>query len=287
MPETTRPLRDELVAELVVDLVAVAVALVDRRLAVDLARARPLAELDRLRAEPHRAAEVLDLLLLGQQVDHRVRRLGIHLGRVRALEAADVARELRDGDVHAEADAEVRDPLLARDPAGEDLALPAARAEAAGDEHAVGRLELLDRLLVGHVLGVEPAHVHLRALVHARVLERLVHGEVGVVQLHVLADERDLDVLAPLDDQVGEVLPLAEHGRRRVEAEPLADELVEPLALEALRDEVDVGHVGRADHGARVDVGEERDLLPDVVRERRRASGRRRCPGGYRCGAAR
>ena len=49
----------------------------------------------------------------------------------------DVARELRDGDVHAEADAEVRDRVLARDAAGEDLPLPAARAEAAGDEHAV------------------------------------------------------------------------------------------------------------------------------------------------------
>ena len=198
-----------------------------------------------------------------------------------------MACELRDGDVHAEADAEIRDALLARNLAGEDLALPPARAEAAGHEHAVGRLELLDRLLVGHVLGVEPAHVHLRTLVHAGVLERLVHREVGVVELHVLADERDLDVLAPLGDQVGEVLPLAEHGRRRVEAEALADELVEAFPLQELRNQVDVGHIRGADHRSGVDVGEERDLLPDVVREHARASGRRRCPDGYRCGAAR
>ena len=71
VPETTRPGVDELLAVLVVDLVAVAVALVDDELAVGLARLRALGELDRLRAEPHRAAEVLDLLLLGQQVDHR------------------------------------------------------------------------------------------------------------------------------------------------------------------------------------------------------------------------
>ena len=109
--------------------------------------------------------------------------------------------------------------------------------------------------------------LHLRPEVHARVLERLVHGQVGVVELHVLADERDLDRLPPLRDQVGDVLPLAEHGRRRVEPEPLADELVEPFALEVLGHEVDVGHVGRADHGALVDVGEERDLLADVVGE--------------------
>ena len=90
--------------------------------------------------------------------------------------------------------------LLARDLAGEDLALPAAGAEAAGHEHAVHRLEQLRRLLVGHVLGVDPAHAHPAALMHAGVLERLVHREVGVVELDVLADERDLDLLAPLAD---------------------------------------------------------------------------------------
>ena len=98
----------------------------DRRFSVQLPRARSLSELDRLRAEAHRAAEVFDALLLGQQVDHGVRRLGIHLRRVRAVEPDDVTRELRHRDVHAEADAEIRDPPLAGDLAGEDLALPAA-----------------------------------------------------------------------------------------------------------------------------------------------------------------
>ena len=129
---------DELLAVGVVDLVAVPVTLGDHRLvAVHLARARFLGQLDGLRAEAHRAAEILDLLLLRQQVDDRERRLGIHLGRVGAVEAADVTRELGDRDVHAEADAEVRNAVLARDAAGEDLPLPAARAEASRHEDAV------------------------------------------------------------------------------------------------------------------------------------------------------
>ena len=103
-----------------------AVTLVDDELAVGLASAGALLELDGLRAEPHRAAEVLDLLLLGKQVDDGERRLGIHLRRVRAVQPGDVARELGDRDVHAEADAEVRDLLLARHAAREDLPLPAA-----------------------------------------------------------------------------------------------------------------------------------------------------------------
>ncbi len=113
-----------------------------------------------------------------------------------------MTRELGDGDVHAEADAEVRDAVLARDPAREDLALPAARAEAAGDEHAVDGLEQRCRLLVRHVLGVDPAHAHRAAVVQPGVLQRLVHREVRVLELHVLADERDLDELAPLVDAV-------------------------------------------------------------------------------------
>src|SRR5207249_10822812 len=72
--------------EMVVDLVAVAVTLVEDRLAVRPARTRLLRDLDRLRAEAHRAAEILDLLLLGEEVDHRVRGLRVHLRRVRAFE---------------------------------------------------------------------------------------------------------------------------------------------------------------------------------------------------------
>ena len=124
-------------AQEVVDLVAVAVALVDHGLAVDLARGGALVQLDRVGAQAHRAAHVRDLLLLGQEVDDRVRRLGVELGRVRAVHADDVARELRDRHLHAEADAQERDLLLAGDPRGGDLALDPALAEAARDQDAV------------------------------------------------------------------------------------------------------------------------------------------------------
>src|SRR5579862_235881 len=118
---------DNLLAVRVVDLVAMPMPLGDHRLVpVHVARPGTLRELDRLRAETHRATEVLDVLLLGEQVDDRERGLGIHLGRVRAVHPDDVARELRDGDVHAEADAEVRDRILTSDATGQDLPLPPA-----------------------------------------------------------------------------------------------------------------------------------------------------------------
>src|SRR5205085_12255541 len=124
-----------------------------------------------------------------------------------AVEPEHLPRVLGDGDVHPEADAEVRDPALAGDAAGEDLPLPAARAEAARDEHAVDLLEHDGRLLERHALGVEPADLDHRAVVEAGVLERLVHREVGILELDVLADERDLDDAVTAMDPVDALAP--------------------------------------------------------------------------------
>src|SRR5919199_6505724 len=160
-------------------LVAMTVALVDDGLAVRVARAGVAVQLDRVGAEAHRPAEVGDLLLLGQQVDHRPFGLDVELGRVRALHPGDVAGEIAHGDLHAQADAEVRDAVLARELDGADLALDAAAAEAAGDEDAVGAAEdrVRDRLVL-QGLGVDPVDLDLPAVQVAGVAQRLAHREV-------------------------------------------------------------------------------------------------------------
>src|SRR5436189_3246086 len=99
---------------------------------------RKRAGIDRafLRAQTHRSAEVRSLVApldppgavepLGNQRDDRMRGLRIKLGAVRAGEPADVARELDRGELHAEADAEVRNPVFARVADRPHLALGAA-----------------------------------------------------------------------------------------------------------------------------------------------------------------
>src|SRR5918999_1361837 len=94
----------EALAQVVVHLVAVAVALVDDCLAVDLAGAGALVELDRIGPQSHGAAHVPHFLLLGQQVDDRERRLGVELGGVGPLHAGHVASEVGHGDLHTQAD---------------------------------------------------------------------------------------------------------------------------------------------------------------------------------------
>ena len=63
------------------------------------------------------------------------------------VEPDDVARELRDGDVHAEADAEVRDAPLARDRHARILPSQPREPKPPGHEHAVDALEQLGRLV--------------------------------------------------------------------------------------------------------------------------------------------
>src|SRR2546430_5284477 len=109
---------------LVVDFVAVAVAFVDHVRAIDLAREAPGLERSTLSAQPHRPAEIglfvapLDaavaVLPLGHERDHRVRRVPVEFRAVRAREADDVAREFDHRELHTQADAPIRDPLLAR-----------------------------------------------------------------------------------------------------------------------------------------------------------------------------
>src|SRR5213593_4023183 len=175
----------------VVHLVAVAVALLDDALAVQARGQAALAEDDRIETEPHRATLVGDRALLGQEVDHQVRRGRIELCGARAGEAADVPRVLDHGALHAQADPEVRHAPLARVTHRLDLSQDPAVAEAAGHQDAVDARELSVGPVALDVLGIHPLHVHARLVRDAAVRERLDEALVGVPQLDVLADDRD------------------------------------------------------------------------------------------------
>ena len=137
--------RLERLAVPVVHLEAVAVALVDDLLAVDRGGLRAGRQLGRIEAEAHRAALVLHLALVGHEVDDRVVGEHVELGRVGVAGPDDLAGELDDRALEAQAQAEVRDAVLAREVGGEDLALDAAMAEAARDEDAGDAIESVVR----------------------------------------------------------------------------------------------------------------------------------------------
>ena len=171
MPENTTPAAASAVAIVVVELEAMTVALVHHRLAVRLGGARPGSELARIHAEPHGAALLLDVALLGEQVDDRMRREGVELRRVRVRSVENLAGDIDDGALHSEAQPEVRDQLLPRVSRGEHLALDAAMTEAAGHDDAVDALERAHVLV--EVLAVDPDQIEVRAAVDRGVAQGL------------------------------------------------------------------------------------------------------------------
>src|SRR6266540_5446060 len=192
--------RDEPRQVMVVDLIAMPVALGDRRTAVDAVRERAGHDLARLRAEAHRAAEIgaraapLDravaVLPLRDERDDRMRRVEIELGAVRAGEPRLVACELDHGELHAEADAQIRHAVLPRVLDCLDLAFDAALAEAAGHEHRVHSAQRVDTF----GLDTDLAQLFHRVLSRLRLhlaRRRDVRHERQVDVADVVAAERD------------------------------------------------------------------------------------------------
>src|SRR5688572_15757816 len=167
-----QPLLFQLFLVVDVHLVAMAVPLGDRGLAIDVGdRAARLQ--DRLvGTEAHGAAEVaaggalLELVAahpFGHQADHRLR-AGTELRRAGVLHADQVAGRLDHRHLHAEADAEIRDLALARKARRIDLAFRATLAEAAGHQDAVNAFQVLDRVLALEDLGIDPVEIDLHVV---------------------------------------------------------------------------------------------------------------------------
>ena len=261
---------------LLVGLVAVAVALGDD-VAIDAVRDGAGLDVRALRAQAHRAAEVgvgiapldraVGVLPLVDQGDDRVLGVRLELGGVGIGQAGHVAGVLDGGDLHAQADAQVRDAVLAGVLCGDDLALDATLAEAAGHEDRV-----VLRQLVGGCgrqrLGVDILDVDLDVVVHAGVAQRLVERLVRVRQLGVLAGHRDRDLALRVGDFLDQPVPATEIGRLGQQLELHADHLVQALLVEHAWHLVDRVRVPDRDHAMQRDVGEQGDLLALLVRDR-------------------
>ena len=204
-----------------------------------------------------------------------MRRAGIELAGVCVLKAADVARELDAGGLHAEADAEVGRAGLAGVADGVEHALDAALAEAAGDEDAVEAFELMDVLVVGVAVGVagleafgfDPGDFELEVVGEGSVDESFFEGLVTVFVLDVFAYDADGDFVEGMIGAVDDVLPLGEVGGGGLDAEVLEGEGVDAFGGEGERNFVDAGDVAGGDDGGLFDVAEEGDLLAHLARD--------------------
>src|SRR6266542_4881652 len=118
---------------MIVDFVAMAMALGNARSSIDAVRERSGHDVARLCAEAHRPAEIgrdtapfdraVMILPFGNERDDRMRRIGIELGAVGVGKACHVARKFDHRELHAETDTEIWNAVLAREANRGDLAL--------------------------------------------------------------------------------------------------------------------------------------------------------------------
>jgi hypothetical protein len=242
-----------------IDLIAVTMTLGDRIRTVELAGQRIRGQHALLGPHAHGAAEIriggsaLDFtgrgLPLGDQCDHRMPGVGAELGTVRALEAGLVTRKLDHRDLHAEADAEVRNLALTRKPHCLDLAFDAAFAESAGHQNGIGALQHRGAFPLD-LLGVDIVDAHARTGLDAGMDQRFRQRLVGFGEIGVLADERDTGFTGRMLEPIDDVAPGAEIRRGRIEAQLLGDDRIQSLRVEQQRNLVDAVDVDRRDDGA-------------------------------------
>ena len=269
----------ELVAILGVDFVTVAMAFADLGVAVDGGDFALRIERRLVGAEAHGAAQVAGLAALlqlvalqpfGHQADNWVFGLP-ELGGACALETSLIARRFNAGHLHAEADAEERRIVLARERHSSDLAFAAALAETARHQDAVHAVQIFVPSVAEffELLGLDPADVDLDVVGDAAVVQRFDQRFVGVLELGVLADHADRDFAVGRLQTLYDRLPPSEiRLRRDGDAEVLQEFGVEAGQMVGDRRLVDRLQVARFDHRAFADVAEQRDLLLFIFRDR-------------------
>src|SRR5665648_913460 len=269
--------RLELIAVAHVHLVAVAVALGNAGRAVDLGDLTALGEHGVVSAETHGAAKIAVLLAFlqflaphpfGHEADHRLLG-GAELGGAGVLDAGKVAGDLDHSHLHAEADAEIRKLTHARIAGGVDLALGAALAESARHENAVDVLEIGGGVLALEHLRLDPFEIDLDLVGDAAMDQRFVQGFVGVLEPGVFADDGHGHLAVRLGDGLGDLLPHAQIGLRRIgDAESGEQLAVEPLPVIGDRHVVDAGDVESLDDRFGAHIAEQRDLAALVAWQR-------------------
>ncbi|MDT4841795.1 hypothetical protein FQZ97_756680 [compost metagenome] len=110
--------------------------------------------------------------------------------------------------------------------------------------------------------------LHAHMVAHAGVAQGLVDRLVAVRQVDVFADHGDPDFTLRMLGLVDQIVPALEAGRRRVQAQLVADQAVQALLVQHARHLVDGVDVPHGDHAPFGHVREQRDLGALVVGNR-------------------
>ena len=166
-----------------------------------------------------------------------------------------------DHRLHPQAQPQRGDAVGARVVERADLAVDPTYSEPSRHNDRIDLLELLcGPVRAGAEIGLDPAQVHLRAVMEAAGPQRLGDREVGVRQVDVLADQSDADLVVGVVDPLQQFLPLrpVHIVAEQVQA---ADGIgIQPLPVQHSRDLVDRRGISTGDHGIEIHIAHRGDL---------------------------
>ena len=210
-----------------------------------------------------------DILLLFHRGDHRILAIRLELGGIRILKTEDVTGVLDDHGLQTEAQAKCRQARLTSELQRADLAFDATDAETARNDDAIDIVERRFRAFPGFAqISRDPFDVDLGIIGEAARLDRLGDGQVGVRQVDVLADDRDVHLMLGVVDAFEQILPFGPIDIMERQPELTHDVSVQAFVKQDLRHVVDARCIHAIDHTFRVDIAHERNLVLDGLVER-------------------
>ena len=219
-------------------------------------------------AQAEGAALIHIVALAGHEIDDLMGALLVELAGIGVGDAGNVAGVFDHGDLHAEADAEIGQPVFPGIAGGEDHPVDPSPAEAAGDQDPVYAAEHLTDVFGLERFGIDPPDIHPGAQLIAGMMQCLGHREIGVVELHILPDQRDAHLPVGSLDALDHTLPLRQLGSGGVDAQLAADDRGEVGVFKHQRGFVEAGQRAVFDHAVGLDVAEQGDLFEDPFFER-------------------
>ena len=153
----------EIVAVVVIDLIAVAVSLMDRLSAVQGISSALLIQDTGIGTESQGAADILHTVLIWHQKDHRMGGGGIQLRTVGVVPPDHIPGKFHDGKLHAKAETKEWDIVLAGIADGKDFAVDAPVAESSGNEDTADILKCFGGIFLCYLFGIHPFDIDLCA----------------------------------------------------------------------------------------------------------------------------
>ena len=258
-------------AVFVIELVAVAMALGYLWFFISGPRKTAFGQAARLRAQPHSAAHFHNAPLRVHQTNDRVRGVRVKFGAVGVLQAAHVARKLDCSALHAKADSEKRDLVFARIARRDDLALDSAHSEPARNQDAVHTVEQFLRVAFFEVFGFDFLFDDPHVIGNAAVRQRLIDGFIRGIKMDILADHGDGDLALRALENPEHLFPCIYSRAVTAQFELFQNQFIEAFAHQHQRQFIDCAtafEVNLLDHGATLDIAEERNLVAHLIGQR-------------------